>query len=106
MKIIILGAGQVGASMAEILSREENDITLVDRSQKVLEGLQDRMDIRTVAGHASSPEVLTQAGVEDVDLVLAVTDSDEVNLIACVLAKDLRAMQPAAGPAWRRSPCR
>lgn len=89
MKIIILGAGQVGASTAEILSREDNDITLVDHDPKVLEGLQDRLDIRTVTGQASSPEVLLRAGVEDVDLVLAVTDSDEINMIACQIAHSL-----------------
>ncbi len=89
MKIIILGAGQVGTSTAEILSREENDITLVDCNPKVLEGLQGRLDIRTIAGEASSPEVLLRAGVEDVDMVLAVTDSDEINMIACQIAHSL-----------------
>ncbi|MGI9310947.1 MAG: Trk system potassium transporter TrkA [bacterium] len=89
MKIIILGGGQVGASAAEILSREENDITLVDRNPKLLAGLQDRLDIRTVAGQAASPEVLLRAGVEDVDMVLAVTDSDEINMIACQIAHSL-----------------
>ena len=86
MKIIILGAGQVGSSIAEILSRENNDITLIDNNRTLLEGLQDRMDIRTVAGQASSPEVLSRAGAEDVDLLLAVTHSDEVNMVACQVA--------------------
>jgi len=86
MKIIILGAGQVGLSMAEILSRENNDITLVDSNQTELSGLQDRLDIRTVHGSASYPEILEQAGMEDADLVLAVTDKDEVNMTACQIA--------------------
>ena len=86
MKIIILGAGQVGLSMAEILSRENNDVTLVDSSQSELSGLQDRLDIRTVHGSASYPGVLEQAGMEDADLVLAVTDKDEVNMTACQIA--------------------
>ena len=86
MKIIILGAGQVGSSIAEILSRENNDISLVDHDRALLNRLQDRMDIRTVEGHASSPNVLAQAGAEDVDLLLAVTHSDEVNMIACQVA--------------------
>lgn len=89
MKIIILGAGQVGSSIAEILSRENNDITLIDNKRSVLDGLQDRMDIRTVDGDASSPEVLIQAGIEDVDLLLAVTHSDEVNMVACQVAHTL-----------------
>ncbi len=89
MKIIILGAGQVGASTAEILSREDNDITLVDHNSAVLDGLQDRLDIRTVNGPASSPEVLLRAGVEDADMLLAVTNSDETNMIACQIAHSL-----------------
>ena len=64
MNIIILGSGQVGSSIAEILSKEENDITVVDKNQKILQTIRDRMDIRTVHGDASSPEVLAQAGAE------------------------------------------
>ncbi len=89
MKIAILGGGQVGSSIAEILSREENDITVVDRNRKILNTMQDRMDIRTVHGDAASPETLKQAGVDDVDLVLAVTNSDEVNMVACQVAHTL-----------------
>ena len=89
MKITILGGGRVGASIAEILSREENDITVVDHDRKILNIMQDRMDIRTVHGPASSPETLKRAGMDDVDLVLAVTNSDEVNMIACQVAHTL-----------------
>ena len=89
MKFIVLGSGQVGSSIAEILSKEENDITVVDRNRKILETMQDRMDIRTIHGDASSPEVLRQAGADDVDLVLAVTNSDEVNMVACQVAHTL-----------------
>ena len=89
MKIIILGAGQVGTSMAEILSRENNDVTLVDRDQTQLDGLQDRLDIRTVLGEAAYPSVLEQAGGPDADLMLAVTDRDEVNMTACQIAYTL-----------------
>ena len=86
MKIIILGSGQVGLSMAEILSRENNDVTLVDSDESVLEGLQDRMDIRTVVGSGAYPTVIEQAGGEDADLILAVTNQDEVNMAACQIA--------------------
>ncbi|MEA3292029.1 MAG: Trk system potassium transporter TrkA [Pseudomonadota bacterium] len=85
MKIAILGAGQVGTSMAEILS-DDNDVTLVDLDPGALAGLQDRLDIRTVQGSASHPEVLEQAGIQDTDLLLAVTDRDEVNMVACQIA--------------------
>ena len=86
MKIVILGGGQVGSSIAEVLSGEVNDITVVDHDRSILETMQDRLDIRTVQGAASSPEVLRRAGVDDVDLVLAVTNSDEVNMVACQVA--------------------
>ena len=89
MKIIILGAGQVGSSVAQNLASEANDITVVDTRAEVLRDLRDRIDIRTVTGVASHPEVLTAAGAEDADLVLAVTNSDEVNMIACQVAYTL-----------------
>jgi trk system potassium uptake protein TrkA len=89
MKIIILGAGQVGASVAGNLASEANDITLVDEDPAVLQDLQDRLDIRTVRGHASYPEVLHQAGADDADMIIAVTSSDETNMIACQVAYTL-----------------
>ncbi|MDJ0956369.1 MAG: Trk system potassium transporter TrkA [Arenicellales bacterium] len=86
MKIIILGAGQVGSSSADILASEANDVTLVDIDPSLLRTLQDRLDIRTVEGNASYPSILKQAGAEDADLLLAVTNSDEVNMVACEVA--------------------
>jgi len=89
MKIIILGAGQVGTSVAENLVSEANDITVVDTDPSRLTLLQDRLDLRSVAGNASSPSVLRQAGAEDADLLIAVTQSDQTNLCACRIAKSL-----------------
>ncbi len=89
MKILILGAGQVGASVAGILAGEANDITIVDQDPARLRELQDRLDLRTVVGRASHPEVLERAGAEDVDIILAVTNSDETNMIACQIAYTL-----------------
>lgn len=86
MKIIILGAGQVGASVAEILASEANDITIIDTDPDRLLELQDRYDLRTVCGHAAHPAVLEQAGAEDADMILAFTNSDETNMIACQVA--------------------
>jgi len=86
MKIIILGAGTVGSSLAEHLTSEANDITLVDQNDELLRNLQDHVDIRTVHGNASYPEVLQRAGAEDADMLIAVTDADEVNMIACQVA--------------------
>ena len=86
MKIIILGAGQVGGTLAQNLSSEANDITIVDTDAERLRILQDRMDVRTVVGRGSYPNVLRQAGIEDADMLVAVTNSDEVNMIACQIA--------------------
>jgi len=86
MKIIILGAGQVGATVAESLVSEQNDITVVDTDPARLRALQDRLDLRTVTGSAAHPSVLTEAGIDDADLLIAVTQSDETNLVACKLA--------------------
>ncbi|MBC9072841.1 Trk system potassium transporter TrkA [Thauera sp. CAU 1555] len=87
MKIIILGAGQVGASVAENLVSEANDITLVDTSADYLAALRDRLEVRTVCGNAASPSVLREAGADDADLLIAVTQSDQTNLCACRIAK-------------------
>jgi len=89
MKIVILGAGQVGMTVADNLSSEANDITIVDVDAERLRSLQDHLDIRTVVGHASHPDVLRKAGAADADLVLAVTSSDETNMIACQVAYTL-----------------
>jgi trk system potassium uptake protein TrkA len=89
MKIIILGAGQVGVTVADNLASEANDITIVDLDAERLRSLQDHLDVRTVVGHASHPDVLRRAGAEDADLVLAVTNSDETNMIACQVAYTL-----------------
>ncbi len=89
MKIIILGAGQVGSSLANNLASEANDITVVDTDATLLHDLQDRLDLRTVAGEASYPDVLTRAGAEDADMIIAVTNSDETNIVACQVAHTL-----------------
>ena len=89
MKIIILGAGQVGGSLALSLSNESNDITLVDQNPKVLREIQDRADLQTVIGHASHPTVLKQAGARDANMIVALTSSDETNMVACQVAYTL-----------------
>lgn len=89
MKIVILGAGQVGGTLAENLAREDNDVTLVDTQTARLNELRDRLDIRTINGHGSTPSVLKQAGIDDADLLVAVTSSDEVNMVACQIAHTL-----------------
>jgi trk system potassium uptake protein TrkA len=87
LKIVILGAGQVGSTVAESLISEHNDITVVDLDSQRLRALQDRLDLRPVTGSASHPSVLVDAGIEDADMVIAVTQSDETNLVACKIAE-------------------
>lgn len=89
MYIVILGAGDLGSSIATHLSMENNDITVVDINSSRLEKLQSRLDIQTVCGHASYPDILIQAGISDADVLLAVTNCDEVNMIACQIAYSL-----------------
>jgi len=86
MRIVILGAGQVGASVAESLASENNDITVVDNDHERLAHLQDRLDLQTVVGNAAYPSVLASAGLDDADLLIAVTQSDQTNLVACKVA--------------------
>ncbi len=89
MKIIILGAGQVGTSVAKNLVSEANDITVVDTNQKSLQILGERYDLQTVYGNASNPSILKKAGADDSDMIIAVTNSDEINMIACQVAYTL-----------------
>jgi trk system potassium uptake protein TrkA len=90
MKILILGAGQVGRTAAYHLSREPaNEVTVVDTNEDVLRDLQDRLDIRAVAGNGAYPTVLENAGIADTDILVALTNSDEVNIVACEIAHAL-----------------
>lgn len=83
---MILGAAQVGATVAESLVGEANDITVVDTDGEKLRQLQDHLDLRTLTGNAAHPSVLELAGIADTDMLLAVTQSDEANMVACRLA--------------------
>ena len=89
MKIIILGAGQVGGTLAENLVGENNEITVIDSDPTILRALQDRLDLQVVTGVGSHPDVLRKAGAEDADMLIAVTNSDESNMLACQVAYSL-----------------
>jgi len=89
MKILILGAGVTGSSVAGALASEENDIVVVDFRTELLDALKERFDIATVAGNAAHPRVLEQAGARTADIIIAVTDSDETNMLACVIINAL-----------------
>lgn len=87
MNIIIVGCGKVGSTLAEHLSMEGNDITVIDRKYEVVQRLSNKLDIMGMAGSGSSYNVQLEAGVEDADLLIAVTGSDELNLLCCLIAK-------------------
>ena len=89
MKIIIIGAGQVGGTLAENLVGERNEITLIDTNSETLRELQDKMDLQVVIGHGTHPDILKQAGAEDAELVIAVTSDDSTNMIACQICYSL-----------------
>jgi len=89
MKIIVLGAGQVGSTVAQSLASEDNDVTVVDTNEQVLRDLGARLDLGTVCGAASYPDVLRRAGAEDADMIIAATDSDETNIVAMQVAYSL-----------------
>ena len=86
MNIVILGAGQVGSSLAELLANENHSVTVVDLDRLRLQRLQDRLDIRTICGHASHPDILSQTGLDGADLLIAATQNDETNILACQIA--------------------
>jgi len=89
MKIIILGAGQVGATLAEHLATEHNDITIIDTDSERLRSLQERLDVLTITGNGAYPIILRRSRAEEADMLIAVTSSDETNLVACQVASSL-----------------
>jgi trk system potassium uptake protein TrkA len=89
MKVIVCGAGQVGFVIAKYLSSENNDVTVIDQRPELVRRVGDTLDVRCILGHAAHPKVLEQAGAADADMIIAVTQADEVNMIACQVAHSL-----------------
>ncbi|MBA4249489.1 MAG: Trk system potassium transporter TrkA [Candidatus Puniceispirillum sp.] len=86
MRIVIIGAGKTGLTVAKFLSRNENSITIIDHDQKLLSRITEKLDVRTISGSATDPDVLEQAQIQDCDVLIAVTGSDEINILACQIA--------------------
>ncbi len=89
MRVIVCGAGRVGTGIARRLSREENEVTVIDQSRDLIRTVAERLDVRGVVGNGAHPETLEEAGAREADMVIAVTYSDEVNMIACQVAHTL-----------------
>jgi len=86
MEILVIGAGEVGFNIAERLSKENKDVVVIDSNPASLERIKDSLDIKTVCGSGSNPKTLLEAGLKQAEMLIAVTDSDEVNMIACLIA--------------------
>ncbi|MBB4660004.1 Trk system potassium transporter TrkA [Parvularcula dongshanensis] len=86
MRVIVCGAGRVGYGIAARLTREKANVTVIDRNPALIRGLAERLDVRGVVGSGSYPDVLVEAGAKEADMVIAVTASDEVNIVACQIA--------------------
>jgi len=89
MKVIICGAGQVGSGIARQLASEHNDVTVIDNSPDLIQQIADVLDVRTVVGYASHPDILERAGAREADMIIAVTFADEVNMVACQVAHSI-----------------
>ncbi|MBH0237018.1 Trk system potassium transporter TrkA [Methylobrevis albus] len=89
MRVVICGAGQVGYGIAERLAAEENDVTVIDTSPRLITGIRETLDVRGIIGNGAHPDVLAQAGAEEADMIIAVTLYDEVNMVACQVAHSL-----------------
>ena len=87
MRIVIIGAGKLGYSIAELLSKEQYDIVVVDQNESRLETVRATLDVLTIAANGSSPITMNDADIRGADILIAVTASDEVNMISCILAK-------------------
>ncbi len=96
MEIVVIGAGQAGTHIAQVLNQEKHDVTVVDASRDRLQRIEGELDVRTVCEHGASPQVLEAAGAAEAHLVAAVTENDEVNLIAAGTAHRLGARRTAA----------
>jgi trk system potassium uptake protein TrkA len=89
MRVVICGAGQVGYGIAERLAAEQNDVSVIDTSPQLIHALRDTLDVRGFVGHGAHPEMLSQAGIEQAEMLIAVTLYDEVNMVACQVAHSL-----------------
>ena len=85
MKVIVCGAGQVGFSIARHLALENNDVTVIDCNNELVRRVSDTLEANGIVGHASNPEILEQAGIDNADMIIAVTYADEVNMVACLV---------------------
>lgn len=89
MRIVIVGGGVVGQNLAEALAAEEHDITIIDRSRDVVHALAERLDVFALYGDGGSPRILKDAGLDEADMVVAVTDSDHLNMFICLLSESM-----------------
>ena len=89
MRVIVCGAGQVGYNIAAYLAKEENDVTVVDKNPELISQINNDLDVNGIVGYASNPDIMNAAGANEADMIVAVTYSDEVNMVACQIGHSL-----------------
>ena len=89
MKIIIAGAGRIGGSLAEVLSKDDHEITVIDKDPETIEHVSSDIDVICIEGSATNPDVLSEAGAAEAELIIAATEQDEVNMVCGISARKL-----------------
>ena len=89
MRIIIVGAGEVGFHIAKKLSEEKHEVVIIDKDPRKIRRIHENLDVQALLGSGTSPKILREVGIEEADMLIAATDSDEANLISCLLARNL-----------------
>src|SRR3546814_20335533 len=98
MKVIICGAGQVGYGIAERLSQEDNDVSVIDTSASLVNAITETLDVRGYVGHGAHPAILAKAGADQADMIISVTLYDAVNIDACDVAHELSDVPTKSAP--------
>ncbi|GAH37483.1 unnamed protein product [marine sediment metagenome] len=96
MKIIIIGAGKVGCQIAKTLSSENHDVVIIEKNDIKRQSAQDNLDVLTILGNGANVRTLEEAGIKQTDMIIAVTSSDEANMISCMTAKQFGVSQKIA----------
>ena len=105
MKAIICGAGQVGSNISRVLAQESVDVTVIDQRPDLIQKINESLEVQAMVGYASQPDILEAAGAADADMLIAVTFSDEVNMVACQVAHPCSRCRPRSPACGRAATC-
>ena len=104
MNIIIVGSGKVGYTLAQFLSRDGHDITIIDKSNAALQRASETLDVMCIRGNGANVRTLIEAGIDTADVIVAVTGSDELNMVCCLAASSWARSTPSPASATRNTP--